>query len=309
LGNIPSSIFNEDPSKELVTAIDGYEFNIHEKTYFLDLQISLNSRDSKLYNLNVKDRTNYYKSLQIEQTKKNLLSIKNNDLKVKLEGFTRLNESLRSHVYHLNHDLKHPLDIIKGYMSIINDEEVDEYLQEMLNEINSQVDLMGNMINSSLMLQKIGSNEKKYKDFLNLEQILDQLEKNLSNKKPLVLSREFNEVPKIKANNTLFYKLFYNLLSNSIKYNDNSKVIIEISIVDHGDKLEFIYRDNGRGIAQDQIDLIFEIFYSTDSTESSSFGVGLATVKRIIELYNGSIQVNSELGVGTEFIIQVPVVA
>ena len=103
-------------------------------------------------------------------------------------------------------------------------------------------------------------------------------------------------------------KIIFNLLSNAVKYsNDNSEILININSYD--DKIEISVKDNGIGISPDRVDSIFEKFHQEDrslSRKQEGSGLGLALVKSLVELHNGSIRVKSELGKGSEFIITLP---
>ena len=103
-------------------------------------------------------------------------------------------------------------------------------------------------------------------------------------------------------------KIIFNLLSNAVKYsNDNSEILININSYD--DNIEISVKDNGIGIAPDRVDSIFEKFSQEDrslSRKQEGSGLGLALVKSLVELHNGSIRVKSELGKGSEFIITLP---
>ena len=103
-------------------------------------------------------------------------------------------------------------------------------------------------------------------------------------------------------------KIIFNLLSNAVKYsNDNSEILININSYD--DNIEISVKDNGIGISPDRVDSIFEKFHQEDrslSRKQEGSGLGLALVKSLVELHNGSIRVKSELGKGSEFIITLP---
>lgn len=104
-------------------------------------------------------------------------------------------------------------------------------------------------------------------------------------------------------------KVILNLLSNSIKHNtDNTKINVNINAYE--DNVKISVKDNGIGIAQDKLNIIFEKFVQEDnslSREREGSGLGLALVKSLVEMHNGTVEANSELGKGSEFIITLPV--
>ncbi|MCF6357780.1 MAG: ATP-binding protein [Draconibacterium sp.] len=117
---------------------------------------------------------------------------------------------------------------------------------------------------------------------------------------------------KIWADKDKLEKMIYNLLSNAFKATQNGgaiSILISESI-EEGKKFATIsLKDNGVGIEKDKIPLIFERFYqlkNSSNLQNQGSGLGLALVKKYVELHNGSITVDSELGKGSEFIIKLP---
>lgn len=108
----------------------------------------------------------------------------------------------------------------------------------------------------------------------------------------------------IKVNKVALEQIFINLISNAIKYNDKKQVNIEIGFTEKEEEYEFFVKDNGPGMEpqyHDRIFNIFEILQSSDKEGNRGSGVGLATVKKLIEGQNGKIWLESELGIGTCF--------
>ena len=95
-----------------------------------------------------------------------------------------------------------------------------------------------------------------------------------------------------------------NLLTNAIKYSDKENIEIEIEILELSDKYQFTVTDNGPGILKEHQEIIFEIFEvlsSVDRFGVKGNGIGLATVKKMVEALGGTISVASEMGNGTTF--------
>lgn len=103
-------------------------------------------------------------------------------------------------------------------------------------------------------------------------------------------------------------KIILNLLSNAVKYgNDNGKIFVNINSYEND--IEISVKDNGIGISPDKINSIFDRFVQEDkslSRKQEGSGLGLALVKSLVEMHEGSIRVKSELGKGSEFIITLP---
>jgi len=107
-------------------------------------------------------------------------------------------------------------------------------------------------------------------------------------------------LPIIKGDKTKFQQLFQNLVSNAIKFCDKEKGFVEINYVDNNTFHQFAIRDNGIGIEKKYHDKIFQIFHSLNKREDST-GIGLSIVKKIIDLHEGDLWLESEPKVGTTF--------
>jgi two-component system phosphate regulon sensor histidine kinase PhoR len=104
--------------------------------------------------------------------------------------------------------------------------------------------------------------------------------------------------------------MLINLVDNGIKYSKNQGGEVKIICKRFKKMIEFHICDNGIGISEQHIPRLFERFYRVDKGRSRSqggTGLGLSIVKHIVNLYDGDIQVKSEVGKGTEFIIKLPI--
>ena len=110
-----------------------------------------------------------------------------------------------------------------------------------------------------------------------------------------------------------FTNVIFNLLDNAVKYSkENVPMRLEVATWNQGDDHICIsVSDNGIGIQKDNLKHIFDRFYRVhtgDKHNVKGFGLGLAYVHRMVELHHGSIKVSSELGVGTKFVITLPII-
>jgi PAS domain S-box-containing protein len=140
-------------------------------------------------------------------------------------------------------------------------------------------------------------------------QVLDLLQP-LAEAKELTLETDFPpELPALKADPLLFRRVLANLLENAIKYSPGrSKVRLEVRVEDPA--LRFAVYDQGPGIAAADLDHLFEIFYRGQQEEDTQgFGLGLATVKRIIDAHGGRIWVDPAPGRGSTFFFTFPLEA
>jgi two-component system phosphate regulon sensor histidine kinase PhoR len=122
----------------------------------------------------------------------------------------------------------------------------------------------------------------------------------------------YNQVTKdifIKGDKNRLKQLFLNLVDNAIKYNVKGGRVTIDAYKDEG-KMVIKIKDTGIGIDYKHLPRLFERFYRVDKGRSRDLGgtgLGLSIVKHIVNLYNGNVKVNSKLGEGTEFIVQIPV--
>lgn len=224
-----------------------------------------------------------------------------------LRDLEEKNQELERFAFIAAHDLKSPLIGISGMAKLFSDtydSNIDEEGQKMLELIINSSDRLRSMIDGLLDSTRSKSMLNENKSILNLE----SLEKDIAvlfifdHELKLVFKSALSE---IKANKTAISQILVNLISNAIKYNDKKVADIEIGISESKTHYKFYVQDNGPGIATDDQKKIFEIFEivaTEDRFGRTGNGIGLATVKKLVENSGGSINVESELGKGAKFI-------
>ena len=116
-----------------------------------------------------------------------------------------------------------------------------------------------------------------------------------------------NELPVIECERTRIMQVFQNLLSNAVKYMDKPQGRVRIVCVEEDGFWKFGVADNGPGIEEKHFERIFKIFQTlSPRDEFESTGVGLTVIKKIVELYDGRIWVESEPGKGSTFFFTLP---
>lgn len=212
-----------------------------------------------------------------------------------------------------SHELKTPITSIQGYaelleQGIIQDESTK---QDFLRRIKKEAVNMTNLINDILMISKLEAKEAKViMSEVRIAPLLDEIITSLS---PLAASAgvyiHVDCSPlTCYGNIQQFTELFNNLISNAIKYNrPGGQVWVTVSEEDHNMVVKV--KDNGTGIPEDSLPRIFERFYRVDkgrSKKQGGTGLGLSIVKHIVNYYHGTIEVNSKMEVGTEFLVRIP---
>lgn len=215
-------------------------------------------------------------------------------------------------VANVSHELKTPLTSIKGFVETLKEGAVEDtnLAMKFLNIIEVEVERLTRLISDLLYLSEIENTKMaKTDDNIDVLDVLNECIELLTNKaksKNVSIKTICEDNLCIKMNRDLLKQVFINLIDNAIMYNkENGKV--EISICKQGDKTEIRIKDTGIGIPQEEIERIFERFYRVDKGRSRKLGgtgLGLSIVKHIVQLYNGLIEVKSEVGKGSEFIIK-----
>lgn len=220
----------------------------------------------------------------------------------------RLSDKIKKEfIQNAGHELKTPLTTIIGYEGmIVNDilsdkEELIEANQIILKEAKR----MKSVIDDMLTLAELESNESEQSNIQEIdakkeiESIIDSF-KYLAMEKNIKIETKLSDVT-LHMDQMDFDRLCRNLISNGIKYNkSNGELKITLN------KNNLIVEDTGLGIAEKDIGRIFERFYMVDKSHSRQMGgtgLGLAIVKHILIKYNFNIKVESQLGIGSRFIV------
>ena len=211
------------------------------------------------------------------------------------------NEELNYYAHLISHDLKSPLQSIEALTSwIIEDytEEIDTLGKENLMLIKENVEKMDALVNGISEYSNIGGFQKEIKDVdVNaiITNIITKLEKHHN------LEFKFNnQLPTIKGNKFRIHLLFLHLIKNAIQFNNKRVITIEIGSREKANYWEFYVKDNGVGIDKKYFDKIFMAFQKLEDNYTAS-GIGLTIVKKIIEIYEGEIWLESAVNKGSIF--------
>jgi len=208
-----------------------------------------------------------------------------------------------------SHDLRTPLRNVSGFIGLINrrlngqDPKVDEYI----NYTQKGVKQMEELINSITYLNRINHDDLEETKSIDLNELCINMLQDLNIQFFPGLSVRYHNLHSLTGKESHFYNLFRNFIENAWKYNQNEERIVEISTQIQDDKLVLSFRDNGIGfdaMYKDQIFNAFERLHANDEYEGT--GMGLFICKKIVNLYNGNIEVESVPGEGTTFRMRFP---
>lgn len=231
-------------------------------------------------------------------------------LKESTEESRESEEQNRELISNISHDLKTPITAIKGYVEGIMDgvadtpEKIDKYIKTIYSKAND----MERLINELTYYSRIDNNRIPYNfhrinvaDYFGdcVEEVGMDLEQ-----RDIQLNYSNLAAPDtvIIADPEQMKKVINNIISNSVKYMDKPRGVIDIRILDEVDSIRVEIEDNGKGIAQKDLGKIFERFYRTDASRNSAqggSGIGLSIVKKVIEDHGGKIWATSKAGTGT----------
>ena len=236
-------------------------------------------------------------------------------IKEQNEKILEADKAKNEFIANISHELRTPLNAIIGFSEVLGSKifgELNEKQAEYINDIyTSGVHLLG-MINEILDISKLESNAMKitYTDFIPNNAINEVLSvmRPLANKKSINVSFNSNTEEKATLDYQKFQQILYNLMSNAIKFTPENGTI-DIDAKKENSKLIVTVKDSGNGIAKEAQNKIFDKFVQLENTYTktgSSTGLGLTITKRFVEMMNGEIKLESEIGKGAKFIIELP---
>ncbi len=231
-----------------------------------------------------------------------------------IAGLKEKDDLRKSFISNLTHDLRTPLlaqerslDLISQKFKALdlnNEYELSKSLQKNNSHLLRMVNLILDSYSFDSAQLKIVYSEIKISKFI------DSCYEKL---KPLVIEKNISfkndistELPPIKGDSVCFERIFINLISNAIENSlQNGEIRIYSNI--EGNSVKIYVEDNGNGISEEDINFIFDRYYSGKSYERKlGTGLGLDVCKKLIEMHNGSIEVESKLGHFTRFIVTLP---
>ena len=213
----------------------------------------------------------------------------------------------------ISHELKTPMSAIIGSVEILkkegiqNKETFDEFMGILLKESYRMQNIIEDILELSRLEQPRVVLSPKLIDVNLLIKDTVELFEPLAKDKQLSLIYQTKISHDLMLDDTIIKTVLNNLVSNAIKYSNSG--VISIKAYDDDQNLMIKVQDEGIGISKTDIPLIFDRFFQVDRSRSKKLGtgLGLSIVKRMVELNNGTIEVESELGIGSTFSITLPI--
>lgn len=224
-------------------------------------------------------------------------------------------ENMRSDfVTNVSHELKTPLTSISGFVETLKlNENIDTNTRNrFLGIIETESDRLKRLIDEILMLSFIENKEDIQLENVNIYDVFKEVYDvtyHIAKTKNIEIYNEFTDKSiSIISNRDYLKQVILNLVDNAIKYNKEGGIVKVIVYKDNTDIIIKVV-DNGVGIGKEDTERVFERFYRVDkarSREVGGTGLGLAIIKHIVKRLDGKIELNSELGRGSEFIVTLP---
>jgi two-component system sensor histidine kinase ArlS len=229
----------------------------------------------------------------------------------------RLQESFelqRRFISNASHELSTPLTSISSQLEVAfqREREASEYKTTM-KSIYQDVRHMSKLTKTLLEFAKASGNVGGLEiSLIRIDEVILTLPSEIAKVNPKYsVALRFYEPPEnehdllVFGNEELLFTAVKNIVLNACKYSDNNQAIVKLEVAD--EQIAIYVDDEGKGIPQSELRTIFQPFYRAEqNTPGEGFGLGLSLAERIIKLHKGFIEVNSQLGVGTQFVIFLP---
>ncbi|WP_455199591.1 sensor histidine kinase [Kaarinaea lacus] len=248
-----------------------------------------------------------------------ILQSKSRELAVARDVANHANVAKSQFLANMSHELRTPLNAILGYSELVS-EELQQYknkgLERDLEKIHQAGSHLLELIDGILDLSKIEAGQMElHREAINVPHLLEEIKDTVSplvnkNNNEIKLDMDFNDVV-LFGDITKIRQILFNLISNAAKFTSNGTITLASRMLKVNDvrKIVFEVSDTGIGIAPENIDKLFDPFEQEDISTTRKYGgtgLGLTITKRFCTMMDGEIEVDSEQGKGTKFIVYLP---
>ena len=208
-----------------------------------------------------------------------------------------------------SHELKTPLTTIKGYLQVLTKKQSDKMSQLFLGKSLYQVEKLNTLVEDLLNMSRIESGQLNFKlEVFDLREMLEEIVGTFSylSGSHKIVANLGDQPAIIKGDQQRIEQAILNLMTNAIKYSPKAEEIyVDLELTGKYSLVKV--RDKGIGLTAQQRQQLFTRFYRAESTKGiSGLGLGLYLTKQIIDRHHGRIDVNSEYGRGSEFVLSLP---
>jgi signal transduction histidine kinase len=257
------------------------------------------------------------KSLRRTQKLATISERRNKELAIAKSEAERANAAKSRFMAHMSHELRTPLNSIIGFSDVIQNAEQMPHVQMNIPEYASDIHTSGthllDLINEILDMSKIEAVMYEItEETVNIREIiaicLRMMDANAEKKGVKIDNQVADDLPHFFADARGMRQIVLNLTSNAVKFTDTGGRVTVYAAADR-EGLTLMVKDNGVGIPADRLDDVFEPFTQADnslSRQHEGTGLGLPITKALIELHDGTIEISSVVGEGTQVTVQFP---
>ncbi len=236
-----------------------------------------------------------------------LLEGLNRDLQDTIQDLERSNEELRAFAHVAAHDLKAPLRgiaTLAEWIALDYADKIDDQGRQNLGLMRERVDRMVRLIDGILRYAEVGHGDRLV-ERVDANQVVAEAIEQIAPPAHMQVRVE-GSLPVVFCERVGLTQVFQNLISNAVKYMDKPQGDIRVAAREEGDCWKFTVADNGMGIDPRHFDKLFQMFQTLGSSHGDSTGIGLAVVKKIVQMHGGRVGIESQPGQGSTFFFTLP---
>jgi signal transduction histidine kinase len=213
----------------------------------------------------------------------------------------------------ISHELMTPISVLRSKLeNILLKRDIDPETANKIEESLKTLHRLQSLVNSLLLISRIESHQYLRDDTFSiknlLEEIIDELKPVAEDKEVNLKSDIVRDYIFIKANRSLVFSMFYNVLNNAVKNTDpGGKIIVNSNVV--RSRFQLIITDTGKGMNDTQMSTLFSRFKTRNVHDDDGTGIGLAITKSIADFHKIEVSVSSEVEKGTTFSFIFPIIS
>jgi signal transduction histidine kinase len=250
-------------------------------------------------------------NVQLEQQARQLEELLANEQQSVAE-LRRLNKMQSDFAAVASHELRTPLTAILGYVKTLRRPEFENdpvARAEFLGAIERQSDRLFRLITNMLTAAQVEHHEAALQvGSFSFASVMEEVAEGFHDSAGRLVVRVPDDLPPLESDRVLVSEVLTNLVDNALKYSATNTEVVVTAEASDGHLLVSV-RDSGVGISPEELDRVFDRFYQSDQSATRRFGgvgLGLHLVRELVRTLSGTVQLDSEPGVGTTFLVRLP---